>query len=154
MSHPSKLGLAAAVLLASTAAFAADYGTADEAVALANKAAAHYQAVGKEKALEDFTTDKADFNDRDMYVACVDQNGIWTAHGMNKALIGRDMTKVKDADGRSLGDLLLSMMKTENEGWLEYRWPNPLTKKIEAKRTFNKHIGDQICGVGIYKTPA
>ncbi len=151
MSLTMKLSLAAALLLSTIAAHAADHATADEAVALTNKAAAHFQAVGKEKALDDFTNDKADYSDRDLYVACIDQDGISTANGQNKALIGRDLTKVKDADGRSLGGLLLAMMKTEKEGWLDYRWPDPLTKKIEAKSTFNKHFGDQICGVGIYK---
>jgi signal transduction histidine kinase len=130
---------------------AADRGNADEALALMNKAVAHYQRVGKDQALGDFTNDKADFVDRDLYVACIDQNGIWTAHGMNKALIGRDMTKVMDADGRPLGVLLIDLIKTKGEGWLDYRWPNPITKKVEAKSTFSRLIGDQICGVGIYK---
>jgi signal transduction histidine kinase len=151
MTLAVRLGLAAAFLLSASVARAQDHGTADEAVALANKAAKHLQEVGKEQALADFTTDKKDFNDRDMYVACIDETGVVTAHGMNKALVGRDMTKVKDADGKSLGESLLALMKDQKEGWLEYRWPNPLTKKVDEKRTFNVHVGDQICGVGVYQ---
>jgi cytochrome c len=151
MSITGWCGLSAALVLMASTAQAADRATADEAVRFLHNAAVHYQAVGKEKALDDFTNDKAKFTDRDLYVACIDQKGIWTAHGMNKALIGRDMTKVMDADGRSLGTLILAMMNTEKEGWLDYRWPDPLTKKIEEKRTFNQHIGDQICGVGVYR---
>ena len=151
MSFTGKAILLAALLFPLAAARADDRGTSDEALALMNKAVAHYQDVGKQKALEDFTNDKAGFTDRDLYIACIDQTGIWTAHGMNKALIGRDMTKIMDADGRPLGVLLLDLIKTKGEGWLDYRWPNPVTKKIELKSTFSRLIGDQICGVGIYK---
>src|SRR5689334_6830939 len=113
MSFTGKAILATALLLPLAAPRAQERGSEAQALALMDKAVAHYQSVGKEKALEDFTNDKADFTDRDLYVACIDQTGIWTAHGMNKSLIGRDMTKVMDADGRPLGVLLIELIKTK-----------------------------------------
>jgi len=146
-----KAALAAALVVVAGAAQAQDRGNAAQAEALLRKAAAHYTAVGKTKALDDFTNDKADYVDRDLYIACIDRQGIWTAHGMNKGLLGRDMTKLMDADGHSLGNLILDTVKTNKEGWVEYRWANPTTKKLDDKRSFVMLIGDDVCGVGFYK---
>jgi hypothetical protein len=153
MSLTLKAALAAAMVLSGCVAHAQaqERGNAQDAEIMLRKAAAHYQVVGKTKALEDFTGDKASFVDRDLYVACIDQTGIWTAHGMNKGLLGRDMTKLMDADGHSLGNLILDAVKSKGEGWVEYRWANPTTKKLDDKRSFVMLIGDQVCGVGFYK---
>jgi signal transduction histidine kinase len=151
MSLMLNAALAAAMVVSAGVAQAQERGNAQDAEALLRKAAAHYQAVGKAKALEDFSNDKASFVDRDLYVACIDQAGIWTAHGMNKGLMGRDMTKLMDADGHSLGNLILAAVKPGGEGWVEYRWANPTTKKLDDKRSFVMLIGDQVCGVGFYK---
>lgn len=132
-------------------AAAQDHGTAEQAVALLDRAAKHFQEVGKEKALADFSDDKADFTDRDLYVFCFDQTGIWTAHGANKALIGRDLLKIKDANGKMIGSEMMELIKTKGEGWIDYSWVNPTTKKIDPKSSFIRRVGDQICGVGIYK---
>jgi cytochrome c len=146
------LCLATAMTLAGTASFAADKGNADEAIAMTKKAVLHYKEVGKEKALADFTDDKAAFSDRDLYVFCFNESdGLWTAHGANKALIGRNLLQVNDADGNLIGEEMISLVKAKSEGWVDYKWSNPTTKKVEAKSSFVQRVGDQICGVGIYK---
>lgn len=129
---------------------AADYGSADEAAAMLDKAAAHFDAVGQDKSFADFSAKDAGWQDRDLYVFCFDQSGKIAAHGANAKLIGKNLIKLKDADGKQfVGELISTGMN--GGGWVDYRWPNPVSKKIEQKSSVVKQIGDKICGVGIYK---
>ena len=64
-----------------TSGFAADRGTPAEAQAMLQKAVAHYKAVGRKQALADFTTKKAPFGDRDLYVVCIGPDHTVTANG-------------------------------------------------------------------------
>lgn len=125
-------------------------GTADEATAMLGKAAAHYQSVGRDQALKDFSSKGNGWQDRDLYVFCMDDAGKNTAHGANAGLIGRDLSGLKDADGKLFVAELLTTGKNGG-GWVDYRWPNPTTKKVERKSSYVKQIGSDICGIGIYK---
>lgn len=131
-------------------AMASDRGSADEATAMLDKAVAHYTAVGSDQALQDFTSQGKGWQDRDLYVFCFDDTGSTVAHGANEKLIGRDLSGLKDADGKEFVMELISTGKAGG-GWVDYRWPNPVSKKIEQKSSVVKSAGDHICGVGIYK---
>ncbi|WP_428528181.1 cache domain-containing protein [Roseibium sp.] len=133
-----------------TTAFASDRGTADEATAMLDKAVAHYQSAGADTALADFSATDKGWQDRDLYVFCFDDAGVTVAHGANAKLIGRDLSGLKDADGKEFVMELVSTGKSGG-GWVDYRWPNPVSKKIEPKSSVVKSAGDHICGVGIYK---
>ncbi len=64
----------------STAAFAADFGTAEEAKAMLEKAVAAVKE-DKAKTLDMFTKGEGGFKDRDLYVWCANaSDGIITAH--------------------------------------------------------------------------
>lgn len=151
----SVIKLTTAILLVTglgSIAAAADRGSAEEAKALLDKATSHIKSAGSQQALADFTNDKASFTNRDLYIFCFGEaDGRWTAHGANKALIGRDLMVVKDANGKQMGIEMVDVVKSKGEGWVDYMWPNPETKKIEAKSSLVRLIGDQVCGVGIYK---
>jgi signal transduction histidine kinase len=136
--------------LASTSALANDRGTADEATAMLDKAIAHYASAGADQALQDFTSSGNGWQDRDLYVFCFDEAGTTVAHGANGKLIGKNLSKLKDADGKAFVMELVAAGKSGG-GWVDYRWPNPVSKKIEQKSSVVKPAGDHICGVGIYK---
>ncbi|WP_420412003.1 cache domain-containing protein [Roseibium sp.] len=131
-------------------ASASDRGTADEATAMLDKAVAHYASAGADQALKDFTASDKGWQDRDLYVFCFDEAGTTVAHGANGKLIGKNLSKLKDADGKAFVMDLVSAGKSGG-GWVDYRWPNPVSKKIEQKSSVVKPAGDHICGVGIYK---
>ena len=154
-AHLSSLIVLGAVALGSVcapAAFASDRASADEAKAMLARAVARYEEVGKTRALEEFTTDKAHFTDRDLYVFCINQSDAqWTAHGANKLLIGRNVSIVKDGDGRSLDEIILTAVRDQPSATIRYKWPDPVTRKISPKLTFLQKVGDQICGVGVYE---
>lgn len=147
------VALFAGLLLAATATFAAERGTADEAQAMAKKAAALVKSAGKDKAFAEFNKlEPGPFKDRDLYVMVYDKAGVNLAHGANHKLHGKNLMELKDADGKPIVKSLVDVaFNGSGKGWVEYNWPNPVTKAVEAKRTYVERVDDVLVGVGIYK---
>ncbi len=123
----------------------------EDAVELVKMAVAHVKAVGKEKAFVDLNDQKGKFVKGELYVFAYDLKGVIIAHPMNPKLIGKDMTEVKDADGKFFTKDFLAVANGVGKGWVDYRWTNPVSKKIEAKSTYIEKVGDIFVGCGIYK---
>jgi signal transduction histidine kinase len=137
-------------LLLASFSFAAG-GTADEAKALVNKAVAYVKAEGKENAFAEFTNQKGKFVDRDLYIFAVDFNGVTLAHGGNAKLVGKELSGLKDADGNYFIKKFIELAKTKGSGWVDYKWVNPVTKKIESKATYVQKVDNFFLGCGVYK---
>jgi cytochrome c len=133
------------------AALAATNGTADEAKAMVEKAVKLIQAEGKDKAFVQINDPNGPFVDRDLYVFVLNMEGTTVAHGVNKALIGKSLVNLKDADGRPFIQEMIELAKAGKSGWVDYKWANPQTKKVEQKSSYLVKVGDVIVGVGIYK---
>ena len=139
-------------MMASLLATSAIAGPKEDAVALVEKAIAHVKAVGKEKALADFNDPKGAFVKGDIYVFAYSMDGMITAHPMNAKLIGKDMTEVKDSDGKPFTKEFIATVKGPGKGWVDYNWTNPTSKKVEAKTSYvAKATDDMFVGCGIYK---
>src|SRR5258708_34352831 len=80
-------------------AMAGTNGTPDEAKAMVEKAAKLLAAEGKDKAFPVFDDSAGVFVDRDLYVFVLDSQGTTVAHGVNKALIGKSLLNIMEADG-------------------------------------------------------
>lgn len=132
-------------------ASAAGNGTKEEAIALVNKAVAFYEANGKEKAYAEFSKAGGQFTDRDLYVYVMDTSGVVHAHGANAKLIGKNLIALKDADGKPFVAELVEVIKANKAGWVDYKWSNPTSKKIEQKTTYVLPAGDIGFAVGVYK---
>lgn len=132
-------------------AVAADKGTAAEAVALVQKAGAHLKANGKDKAYADFNNPNGGFKDRDLYIMVYDLKGTTVAHGANPKMIGKDLIDLKDAEGVPIVRRFIDTANGKGKGWVDYKWPNPVSKAIEAKSTYVEKHGDVLIGAGIYK---
>lgn len=129
----------------------AKHGTAAEAEALVKKAIAFIKSSGKEAAFAEINNPKGRFADRDLYVFVYDMNGKCVAHGQNLKMIGKDLIDMKDADGKSFVKERIEIAKTRGSGWQDYKFTDPLTKKIERKRAYIERYEDLIVGCGIYK---
>ncbi len=127
------------------------HGTADEAKALTEKAVAYLNAVGPEKAFAAFDDRKGPFVDRDLYVFVRSMDGNTVAHGANKGMIGHTSLSLKDADGKLYNQEMITVAQTKGSGWVDYRWVNPVDKKIEQKSSFVERAGSYVVGVGFYK---
>src|SRR5258706_3189396 len=127
-------------------------GTAAEATAMVDKAIAHIKKVGREKAFADFSSKKAPWVDRDLYVVVYDMKGKVLAHGANEKLIGKDVIELRDNDGKYFVKERVEMMKAPDaKGWQDYKFMNPVTRQIEPKSMYLQRYEDVIVGTGIYK---
>lgn len=137
--------------LSAELASARQFGTAAEAKAMLERAAAALKA-NEAAALSEFN-DKNDkhFHDRDLYVFCNKlSDGKMTAHP-NQALIGMDSHAIS---GNMLMQKIDEALKDMTEGsvaTVEYSHPRPGTTEPVAKESFITRIGNQGCGVGYYK---
>jgi cytochrome c len=125
--------------------------TAEQAKAFSERAAAHIAQVGEAQAFADFTRKDGGFVDGELYVFCYDRNGVNKAHGGNPSLVGRNLLHIKDPDGAEPNLLIVKMGFKQGRGWVNFKWPNPVTKTIENKSAYVIRTNDVACGVGYYK---
>ena len=148
MLRRSKLAVALVVLVTSTSAIAAQFGTEAEARAMLDNAVAALKE-NKAKALEMFNKGEGGFKDRDLYVFCANaSDGVLTAHPYLK---GEHLQDIVGKKGFPLGQ---EIMRTATEGEIKqvtYWWPRPGSETPLEKHTFFTKVGDQNGGVGYYK---
>jgi cytochrome c len=130
---------------------AAEKGTAKEAKAMLDKAVAFYKANGKDKAFAAFNDTKGQFVHADLYIYVVNPSGVVISHGANAKLIGQNMSELKDPDGKKFIKEMLDGANAKGKGTMDYKWSNPVSKKIEQKSTFYEKIGDVVLVCGFYK---
>ncbi len=136
------------VMALTTSAYAAgEFGTADEAKAMLDKAVVAVKA-NKADALAKFAKGEDGFKDRDLYPFCGGPDGNFTAH---PTLTGKSLKDLKDKAGAPLGE---EIYKTASEGAVSevsYMWPRPGTTEPVQKVSYVTKVGDQVCAVGYYK---
>jgi hypothetical protein len=141
----------AVILVLCTAASvpAAEFGTAQEAKAMLERAVAAVKE-DKAKALDMFNNGEGGFKDRDLYVFCANaSDGIITAQPYGDK--GKQLRDIQGMHGGSLGETL---MQNATEGTIKettYWFPRHPTGELLEKTVFYTKVGDQICGVGYYK---
>ena len=153
---PTRLGanVAAVVLgmLAITLAQPAAARTPQEVQAFVERAVAHIRDVGRERAFADFNSPGGGFVDGELYVYCDAADGTVIAHGGNPRLVGINLLGVRDPDGKLPNVEMRRIAFTQGNGWLEFRWPNPATNRIELKDAYVLKVDDNtMCGSGYYK---
>jgi len=148
-----KVLLAVLVLLMAVSFAYAAKATQKDAVDLVNKAAAFMKANGEQKAFAEFNKKNGKFADmsKDLYIYVLDLKAKCLSHGANAALIGKDLSQIKDTDGKLFIADLVKNAKAKGKGWADYKWTNPTSKKIELKSTYFLKVGERIVCCGIYK---
>lgn len=129
-----------------TAHAAGERGTPEEAKALVGKAIAYFNTHGEAKALAALNDPTGEFIDRDLYVFVHDDQGIYYAIAPKPAFIGKNLSEVRDANGKYIVKEQLEKLKTADSMWQEYDWQNPVSGKIEHKKTYCEKVGKmQFC---------
>ena len=144
--------LSLSLVAASPAALAADKGSPDEAVAMVKRAVALIKSDGKEKAFAAIADpSNTSFHDRDLYIYVYDLNGVALAHGNNPKMVGKPLIGLKDNEGKAMIKEMVDTAKTKGKGWVDFKWPNPVTKAVESKSGYVEKVDDMLVGSGIYK---
>lgn len=123
----------------------------EDAVAMVNKGLSYLQKNGKEALIREVNQKNPDFLVGDLYLYVRSIDGPILAHPINPKLIGKNMLELPDAEGKLYRKEIVELAKTKGKGWVDYRYNNPVTKKIEAKSTYLVRSGDIILEAGIYK---
>jgi signal transduction histidine kinase len=126
---------------------AANFGTAEEAKAMLEKAVVAIKA-NKSVALAQFVKGEGGFKDRDLYPFCGGPDGNFTAH---PSLVGKSLKGLKDKAGKALGEEIYATAKEGAISEVSYMWPRPGSTEPVQKVSFVTKVSDQVCAVGYYK---
>jgi cytochrome c len=125
--------------------------TPEETKAFVVKAVAYIKEVGPDKAFADFSRPDGGFVQGELYMFCYAFDGLNKAHGGNPSFVGKNLIGVKDPDGFQVNAEIIKLAQAKGEGWIDFKWPNPVSKKIEAKSAFVTTVNDVVCGSGYDK---
>ena len=137
-------------------ATAAEFGTKDEAVAMVKRVQEMFKKDGADATFKAVNDKSAkEFHDRDLYPFIYfregAKKGVCVAHGARPALIGKNLLDLKDQDGKYLIRALADVANGPGTGWVDYKWPNPISNVIEDKSSYVAKMGDYFVGVGVYR---
>jgi hypothetical protein len=146
--------VSAAVLTLSTAAFAQQGGSAQEARAMLDKAVAAVKA-DQAVAVAMFIKGEGGFLDRDLYPFCFRIADGKTLASPKAVPAGTDVRTLKDATGNAYGVAIYGAAQ-KPEGQVteleSYMFPKPgTTTPTFPKVSFVTRVGELGCGVGYYK---
>ena len=121
---------------------------------MVERAAAFLKAHGRDQALAEFSNPKGQFVDRDLYViAYRARDGVRLSHPYNAHLIGKSVADARDIEGKPYGQAILAVARDHGRGWVDYKFTDPLTKRLSDKRLYVTRIEDLILGCGYYARP-
>jgi signal transduction histidine kinase len=123
--------------------------TEKDAVALVEKGAQFMRTHGKDRMIQKINTKDPEFFSGALYLALRDMNGITVAHPTT-ALIGKNLVDVPDADGKLFRREMMEAAR-QGSGWVEYKFKNPASGKVEPKITYVLRVGDVALEAGVYK---
>ncbi len=141
---------AVAASLISMPVLADSYATPKEAEAMVSKAAKALQA-NRDATLKEITAKDKKWVDRDLYPVVYDMNGKCLAHGQNAKSVGKDLIDLADADGKEFVKERVELAKTKGKFWQDYKFTDPVTKKVLPKSAYCEKVGEDIVCAGVYK---
>lgn len=132
-----------------------------DAIQLLQLAQQYLQTHGVEASIVEFNRLDSPFNVKsainpygDMYLFTLDSKGYQRVHGKNPKIRNKVMLEMRDIDGVYLISLMVEACfnSKDGKGWVEYRWPHPITKTVQKKRGYVEKVKDaDFCiGTGIY----
>jgi methyl-accepting chemotaxis protein len=143
----------AAHLARAVSSFMLQQGTAEEAMALVDKALAHRRKAARDAFVRDLTDPARGFHDRDMYVFALDAAGVYRAFGGKPEKVGSRVQDIAGVDGNALLASIVAQAEA-GPGWVEYDIVNPASGAVQAKMSYVVKVDDLYVGCGVYKTAA
>jgi cytochrome c len=144
--------LAVGALATQAPAFAkTDFASKDEAVAMVKKGVAFVKANGRDKGYAEISNKKGQFIDRDLYLVVYGLDGTVFAHGANEKQVGRNLIELTDIDGKLFVKERVELAQKQPSFWQEYKFTDPVTRKIEPKEMYCERLDDVVVCGGVYK---
>lgn len=143
--------LAIAAGFTAGAALAAERVTAKEAEVMVKKGVAYIKVTPRDKAMADITDKNGKFVDRELYLTVYKMDGTALAHGANEKFVGKNMIDLRDADGKEHIRERMELAKTKSTFWQDFKFLNPVNKKLEPKSMYCERADELVVCGGIYK---
>jgi cytochrome c len=121
-----------------------------DAQAIVEKAVAYATANSGDKLVAEVNKKNGEFDKGELYVFVYDVNGTLVANPNAKDLVGQNNVSKPDADGKLFRKEFIETAKTQGSGWVDYKYLNPVSGKIEPKTAFVKKQGDLVIVAGAY----
>jgi hypothetical protein len=129
-------------------AWAADFGTDEQAKAMLDRAISELKA-DKVLAINKFNYSDPRFHDRDLFVFCFNgEDGKYIAH---EAMVSHDVRAFRDAKGQPVGQRMYEIAADGKIVSVDYMSPVPGSTELALKRAYLTRVGDQVCGVSAYE---
>ena len=129
---------------------AEEFASPKEAEAIVAKAV---KAVAADRAgtYKSITAKDKQWVDRDLYPVVYDMTGKCVAHGQNEKMVGKNLIDLKDVDGKPFVKERVELAQSKGTFWQDYKFTNPVSKKIEPKSMYCEKLDDAVVCGGIYK---
>jgi len=128
---------------------ASDRASPQEAEAMVKKAVAYYKKNGREKTIVELMKKPGPFVDRDLYVTLYDMQANSLAH-INPKMVGKNMMELRDADGVYHIKARMEAASKGDHGWQDFKFFNPVSKKIEPKKMYWERYDNLVFACGAY----
>ena len=125
-----------------------------KAMSLVKAAVAYGKKEGKEALLKEVNQGSGRFHVKggdDLYVFVYDMKGVCLAIGFQSQLVGVNRWNVKDPDGKMFLQEMIQVTQAKGSGWVDYKYPNPKSGKVESKTSYVENMDGLMVGCGIYK---
>ena len=129
----------------------AEFASKDEAQAMVKKGIAFIKKEGKEKGYAEITSKQGQFTDRDLYLVVYGLDGVVRAHGANEKMVAKNLIDLKDVDGKPFVKERVELAQSKGTFWQDYKFSNPVSKKIEPKQMYCEKLDDTVVCGGVYK---
>jgi predicted ATP-dependent protease len=127
-------------------------GTADEALAMTEKADALIQSLGYEQAKDVMHAADSGFVDRDLYVFVFDRQGKYHVFSSDKGRVGTSLFDAAGVDAQQLLDDAWHRCE-QGGGWVEYNIINLVSGTVKGKSSYVLPINDNLLiGCGAYRS--
>ena len=121
-----------------------------DALRWVEKARNFYKSSGKRISFAEFTNPRGPFVEDQMYVFVLSGKGTMLAHGVNEKWVGEDFMDLKDAEGKFFIKEIVETANSKGNGWVDYKWFEPSTRKMLPKNVYFEKIDEVIICSGIY----
>lgn len=141
----------ASILYIPMAAYSTDnFATPKEAESMVAKVV---KAVNSDKALtfKEITGKDKKWVHLDLYPVVYGMDGKCLAHGQNEKTVGKDLLELADADGKEFVKERVELAKSKGKFWQDYKFTDPVTKKVLPKSAYCEKTGEMIVCAGVYK---
>ena len=141
------------LLLCLTASLSAQDQKA-RAMALVKEAVAYRKQFGPAMLIKETNMGQGRFHFKpatDLYIFIFDLKGFALAHGFQGDLVNINRWDSKDPEGTYFVRDFIQTAQTKGSGWVDYKYVNPKTRKLDNKTSYVELIEGMVVGCGVYK---